>query len=61
MAYLTCDKDGTEVIFSEKPKRFRSVWINQSNTIEKYVELPYGSIVKLIDRELTWEDEPVEI
>ena len=61
MAYLACDKDGQEVIFTERPRRFRSVWIEKEKTKNKYVELPHGSIAKLIGRELTWEDEPVEL
>ena len=62
MAYLAVDADGTEVVFSERPKRFRSVWVSQEKAlIDKYIELPRGSIAKLIGRELTWEDEPVMI
>lgn len=61
MAYLCVDKDGTEIIFAERPRRFRSIWIGREKTGDKYVELPHGSIAKLIGRELTWSDEPVEI
>lgn len=61
MAYLACDKDGTEIIFAERPRRFRSVWIEREKTKNKYVELPKGLIAKLIGRELTWSDEPVMI
>lgn len=33
-------------------------WVNKNDS---YIILPKGSIKKLIGRELTWEDEPVEI
>lgn len=31
------------------------------NPIDYTIELPKGTIKKLIGRDLTWEDEPVEI
>ena len=65
MAYLCVDKDGTELIFKEKPYRdnYGSFWsycyyVPRDNFA---IELPHGSIAKLIGRELTWEDEPVEL
>ena len=65
MAYLAVDKDGAEWVYSTKPQReprwddgdqTDSVWIS-----DELVELPHGSIAKLIGRELTWSDEPVEL
>lgn len=32
-----------------------------TNRVYDYVELPKGSIKKLIVRELSWNDEPVEL
>ena len=58
MAWLTVDQDGAECIFSIKPTRKGVCW---SNNNERYVELSPGTIIKLIGRELKWEDEPVEI
>ena len=58
MARLAVDKDGTEVIFSEEPERgIFERWINGVSS----VELPEGSIEKLIGRKLNWDDEPVEL
>ena len=66
MAYLACDKDGTEWICSDKPSREpviddefspNSIWADAWEQIE----LPKGSIAKLIGRELTWADEPYEL
>jgi len=66
MAYVTVDKDGTEAIFYRKPFRGKSPqdsWLpnNKRGDEEIYIDLPKGSIRKLIGRELTWEDEPVEL
>lgn len=70
MSWLAVDKGGCEHIFAEKPCR------NESNTLwicsvvylygQRYANtgccyLPKGSIEKLIERELTWKDEPVEL
>ena len=69
MSWLAVDKGGCEHIFAEKPCR------NESNTLwicsvvylygQMYANtgccyLPKGTIKKLIGRELTWDDEPVE-
>lgn len=64
MAWLAVDKDGTEAIYDECPRRRenREIWdfifLDDGRNI---IELPSGSIKKLIGRELSWEDEPVEI
>ena len=58
MAWLCKDKDGTESVFKRKPNRWdkRGTWSEFP-----YIQLPKGSIRKLIGREVTWEDEPVEL
>ena len=67
MAFVAVDKDGEEIICDHKPLReptdedgfgyiVPTFW-----DAENRVELPPGSIAKLIGRELTWEDEPVEL
>lgn len=66
MAWLAVDKNGEEYIYDSKPYR--------SNRSEEFIAsedsylnptyfiyLPTGSIKKLIGKELTWNDEPVEI
>lgn len=57
MAWLAVDKNGSEFIYDEFPKRDEEVW----DTKFSYIPLPQGSIKKLIGRDLIWEDEPVEI
>jgi len=71
MAYVAVDKNGDEVIFQEKPERNKSIYNDLEHTdlvvmcdrdYEIYaVDLPKGSIEKLIGHKLTWEDEPVEL
>lgn len=61
--YIAVDKDGKEKIFdTEYPRRilptfYKHCWINDGY----FIVLPKGTIRKLIGRDLTWEDEPVEL
>lgn len=60
MAWVVKDgRDNSEWIFEHKPERSveNGFWWDASDC----VELPQGSIKKLIGRDLTWEDEPVEL
>ena len=55
--WLAVDYDGIEETFWNKPKRcekHREWWGDG-------MVLPYGSIKKLIGRELSWNDFPVEL
>ena len=77
MAFATVDKSGLECLFNEKPIRKKDFWhpsvIGQTSTLniwgdEEYedlyydlVSLPKGGIKKLTGRELSWNDEPVEL
>ena len=59
MAWLAVHKNGVEFVFDFEPERW-----NDSYWVVDYgddVHLPKGSIKKLIGRDLTWEDEPVEL
>ena len=58
MAWICVDKDGTELKFSKKPRRWRDTgWVQ----IPDGEELSDGTIEKLIGRPLTWSDEPYEL
>lgn len=58
MAWVAVDKNGDEYVWGDKPRRMgNEFWIHYQ-LIE---QLPKGSIEKLINRKLTWEDEPVEL
>lgn len=60
MAYLAVDADGAEYIYDALPERYEKEWkIDMFE--ESCIGLPMGSIKKLIGRELTWDDEPVEL
>ena len=57
MAWVAVDEDGSEWVYYKKPFRNKD---NCKFDLESgYVELPQGSIKKLIGRQLTWDDEPV--
>lgn len=61
MAWLAVDETGKEIVFSQKPFRmFSSIWVSEDYD-DNGVQLPQGSIKKLIGRDLTWEDDPVEL
>lgn len=65
MAWLCVDEDGDEIIFDNKPKRANSVmcggyWSRKGEQDFCNVDLPKGTIKKLIEKDLTWKDEPYE-
>lgn len=60
MAWLVVDgRDNSEWIYKYKPDRASTgdFWYDTGDC----VEMPKGSIEKLIGRELTWSDEPVKL
>ena len=62
MAYLCIDKEKKleNLFIGDKPVRDIDLehWVNKN---DNYIILPKGSIKKLIGRELTFSDDPVEI
>ena len=69
MAWLAVNKDGTETVSPQKPIRdfwewsyLEEIWVeSECGSAEITIMLPKGSIYKLIGKELTWSDEPVEL
>lgn len=61
MVWLAVDKNGDEYVYSFKPDREYYEGLGLWMSTEDNVQLPKGSIKKLIGRELTWSDEPVEL
>ena len=64
MAWVAVDFDGFEYIFASKPircKGSKSWQVNYDRMLFDVVCLPKGSIKKLLERELSWSDEPVEL
>ena len=63
MAYLCVDREG-EYIADNIPSRNFIEWIGCENTDGEtctLISLPKGTIKKLIGREMTWEDEPIDL
>ena len=63
MAWLVKDLHG-EYVFEDEPIRGHGCWLPRNLPlygVSNYVQLPEGSIFKLIGKELTWDDAPVEI
>ena len=56
MAWVAVDKIGEELISRTEPFRVGDYWISYSIFL-----LPKGSIKKLIGRELSFSEEPVEL
>lgn len=64
MAWLAVEKDGTEYIYSVKPERSTYCWllpIDKHIIMAMMIEIPKGSIKKLIGKDLDWESDPVYI
>ena len=73
MAWVAVDAYSDEYIFQNKPKRDGNWWVDsiyesfdgQGGVLTYYhnsdIKLPKGSIKKLIDGDLTWHDNPVEL
>lgn len=61
MAWLAVNKDGTEVITDNINNTHRNMFGGYWYCCSQIIVLPKGTIKKLIGRELTWNDEPVEI
>lgn len=62
MAWLAVDKDGVCTIFKDKPHRVKNpVASDYWNSDSKYCIVDDDIIEIILGRELTWEDEPVEI
>lgn len=59
MAWVAVNKNGDEVLFDFEPERYNDFfWVAD---VGDDIYLPKGSIKKLIGRDLTWEDNPVEL
>lgn len=59
MAWLAIAKDGTEYITADKPEYLVSLdlWWSEHDSIT----LPYGCIKKMLGKEITVGESPVEI
>lgn len=60
MAWVAVDSNGTENIYQFRPKKSSGKFI-PLYPYSMSLTLPKGSIKKLISRDLTWKDKPVEL
>ena len=60
MAWVAVDRNYRECIYQFHPKRSYNKFIPLYE-YSMWLVLPKGSIKKLIGRDLTWENEPVEL
>ena len=63
MAWLSVDLEGNEFISSIKPEKICgsiAISINK-HPLRELIHISKGSIKKLIGRELSWNDDPVEL
>lgn len=60
MAWLARDLDNGLYVYTDKPKRdkMRSIWVNNSS---KFAKLSDSADMLLIDKTITWNDEPIEL
>ena len=57
MAWVAVDKNGDEYIFECNPHRDEDEWYETCD----FLELPKGSIKKLIGIDMTWKNHPIEL
>lgn len=59
MAWVAVHKSGVETIFDFKPHRWKDFfWVKDFGDD---IDLPKGTIKKLIGKDLDWSNEPVEL
>ena len=60
MAWLARDLDNDLYVYTDKPKRdkMRSIWVSNSS---KFAKLSDSADKLLIDKTITWNDEPIEL
>lgn len=61
MAWVCVGFSGKEIVCQSKPTRWNDRYWMMNSICSDSVELPNGSIKKLIGRELSWDDDPVEL
>ena len=57
--WLAVDKDGEEWIYRKSPTKAKYFWFHESDNT--YVKVPKGTIQRLLNYPLTWDDDCQEI
>lgn len=60
MAWIARDKDNGLFIYRDKPKR-DEVWLIWIGNNFNFAKLPDNADKNLINKTITWKDEPVEL
>lgn len=61
MAWVAVSRTGEEYIFNSKPYKVEGFHYWLSSSKNQGISLPYKTIEKIIGKELSWDDEPVEL
>ena len=70
MAWVAVDNNGNEKISMGKPFRgWGSMWEYEEEvciesewgTVSTIIDIPIGTIEKIIGKKLTWKDDPIEL
>ena len=61
MAWIARTLNEDELIFDKHPYKRDGYWYHPNGLGGNTIKLPDGTIKKIIGRELTWKDEPIEI
>jgi hypothetical protein len=56
MSFIAVDEDGDEYIYDTLPRRGPGLW-----DMSFHINVPKGTSLKLIGKQLTWLDEPIEL
>ena len=57
--FVAVDEDGEEYIYNKRPLRGDMFWVNDG--IGSHVKVPEGTIQRLLNYPLTWDDDCQEI
>ena len=58
MAWIAVDEDEQGYVYDKKPTRYNDEWCNMKSEITAISDY---AIQLIVGRDLTWEDEPVEV
>lgn len=62
MSWIAVDKNSEECIYKYKPYRvFETEWGYQDDDLDGWIYVPKGTCLKLTGKQLTWDDEPIEL
>ena len=60
MSWLSVNKNGSEYIFDYEPDRRVNMWFSKHNGLYE-IQVPEGTIEKIIGTKMTWEDDAINL